>query len=152
MKIGIVSDIHGFLCEAAHAALSSCDLILCAGDTERESVLMELEAIAPTIAVMGNCDRRSCGFDLPYTASPRIGGVRFFITHRPEDIGAPADDVAVIVHGHTHVPRNETIDGIRYVNPGSATHPRGGSKRSIAVLSIEEGAVRSVEFVEFSDL
>lgn len=43
--------------------------------------------------------------NIPFTATPRIGGVRFFMTHRPEDIGTVAEDVRVVVHGHTHIPR-----------------------------------------------
>lgn len=147
MLIGVVSDIHGQLDDHASQALSPCDLILCAGDVEREYILMELEALAPTIAVKGNCDYPSISSDVPFTASPRIGGVRFFMVHRPEDIGTPADDVRVVVHGHTHIPRNEVINGVRYINPGSTTRPRGGSKKSIARLTIELGEVTDIEFI-----
>ncbi len=148
MLVGIISDIHGNLSAQAERALSPCDLILCAGDVERPSILMELDAIAPTVAVLGNCDTSLRGMDIPFTASPRIGGVRFFMTHRPEDIGTPAEDVRVVVHGHTHVPREERIGEVLYLNPGSASKPRGGSKKSIARISIEAGKVVGVEFVD----
>lgn len=147
MIVGVISDIHGHLADSAINELESCDIILCAGDVERESVLMELDAIAPTIAVKGNCDYPSISSNVPFTASPRIGGVRFFMVHRPEDIGTPAEDVQVVVHGHTHIPRNQIINGVRYLNPGSATRPRGGSKKSMARLTIEEGKVANIEFV-----
>lgn len=147
LLVGVISDLHGVLSKAAYRQLEPCDLILCAGDVERESILMELEAIAPTIAVKGNCDYPSISSDVPFTASPRIGGVRFFMVHRPEDIGTPADDVKVVVHGHTHIPRDQMLDGIRYINPGSATRPRCGSKKSMARLTIEKGALTSVEFI-----
>lgn len=146
MLVGVISDIHGTLSPEAEAALAPCDLILCAGDVERSSILMELEAIAPTIAVLGNCDRSLVG-DVPFSASPRIGGVRFLMVHRPEDIGTPADDVQVVVHGHTHVPRKQMIGGVLYLNPGSASHPRQGSKKSLARLTIDAGSVTDVEFV-----
>ncbi len=147
MLVGVVSDIHGCLSAEAEQALAPCDLILCAGDVERPSILMELDAIAPTVAVLGNCDAGMQGMGVPFTASPRIGGVRFFMTHRPEDIGTPAEDVRVVVHGHTHVPREERIGDVLYLNPGSATKPRGGSAKSIARILIDEGKVASVEFV-----
>ena len=150
MIVGIISDIHGHLADSAIKELESCDIILCAGDVERESVLMELDAIAPTIAVKGNCDYPSISSNVPFTASPRIGGVRFFMVHRPEDIGTPAKDVQVVVHGHTHIPRNQIINGVRYLNPGSATRPRGGSKKSMARLTIEEGKVANIEFIELA--
>ena len=77
LTVGIISDLHGILSNAAYKELETCDVILCAGDVKRESILMELEAIAPTIAVKGNCDYPSISSDVPFTASPRIGGVRF---------------------------------------------------------------------------
>ena len=147
MIVGVISDIHGTLSNEAAQELATCDLILCAGDVEREHILMELEAIAPTIAVKGNCDYPSISSDIPFTASPRIGGVRFFMVHRPEDIGTPTKEVKVVIHGHTHIPRNEVIDGVRYLNPGSPTRPRGGNKKSLAKLTIELGQVTDITFV-----
>ncbi len=47
MLVGVISDIHGHLSEQAYDALQPCDMILCAGDVERPTVLMELDAIAP---------------------------------------------------------------------------------------------------------
>ena len=69
------------------------------------------------------------------------------MTHRPEDIGTPAEDVQVVVHGHTHIPREERIGNVLYLNPGSPSKPRGGSRKSIARISIEVGKVSGVEFV-----
>ncbi len=152
MLVGIISDIHGNLSAEAERALEPCDLILCAGDVERPSILMELDALAPTVAVLGNCDTSLRGMDIPFTASPRIGGVRFFMTHRPEDIGTPAEDVRVVVHGHTHIPREERIGNVLYLNPGSASKPRGGSVKSIARIAIDAGKVANVEFVDLERL
>ena len=149
MLVGVISDIHGHLSEEAYKALEPCDMILCAGDVERPTILMELDAIAPTVAVLGNCDTSLRGMDIPFTASPRIGGVHFFMTHRPEDIGTVAEDVRVVVHGHTHIPREERIGEVLYLNPGSASMPRGGSKRGVARVTIANGEVANVEFVNW---
>lgn len=153
MLVGIISDIHGTLSSAAERELAPCDMILCAGDVERPSILMELEAIAPTIAVLGNCDRHAfAGQHIPFVATPRIVGVRFYMVHRPEDIGALPEDVQVVVHGHTHIPREEYREGVLYLNPGSATRPRGGSKKSLARITLENSGVQKVEFVELAAL
>lgn len=149
MLVGVISDIHGHLSKEAYKALEPCDMILCAGDVERPTILMELDAIAPTVAVLGNCDTSLRGMDIPFTASPRIGGVRFFMTHRPEDIGTVAEDVRVVVHGHTHIPREERIGEVLYLNPGSTSKPRGGSKRGVARVTIANGEVANVEFVNW---
>lgn len=149
LVVGVISDIHGRLSDKATEALQGCDFILCAGDVESPAVLMELECIAPTIAVRGNCDRVDLGPGVHFSAYPRFGGVRFNMVHRPEDIGVLQEDVRVVVHGHTHVPRNQVIDGVLFINPGSPTRPRGGSKKSVARLTIDAGEVSNVEFVSW---
>ena len=149
MIVGVVSDIHGHLSEEAYEALRGSDYILCAGDIERPMVLHELETIAPTICVRGNCDRYDLGPSVKNIASPLLGGVRFRMVHRPEDIGAVPEDVQVVVHGHTHVPREEYgANGVLFLNPGSPSRPRGGSVPSVARLFIDDGKVKSVEFIE----
>lgn len=144
MKIGIVSDLHRRLPNWVKEALAGCDRILCAGDVERPDVLWELETIAPVTAVAGNNDY---GLGLPFTATFTLEGVRFFMVHRPQDIGTPAPDVQMVVHGHTHMPRDEEIGGVRYVNPGSPTRPRGGSEPSVALMTVRAGKAEAIEFV-----
>jgi len=147
MLIGIISDIHGHLSRQAIKALEGCDIILCAGDVERPDILWELQAIAPTTAVLGNCDHRDMGPGVEAVASPLLEGVRFKMVHRPQDIGEVPDDVQVVVHGHTHVPRDEVIAGVRYLNPGSSTRPRGGSSKSLIRMVVRDGKIHSVKFV-----
>lgn len=112
-------------------------------------VLTELETIAPTICVRGNCDRFDLGPRAKDIASPLLGGVRFRMVHRPEDIGTVPDDVQVVVHGHTHVPRQQYgANDVLFLNPGSPTRPRGGSPKSLMRLFVDDGMVKSVEFVD----
>lgn len=152
MIIGVVSDIHGRLSTEAYEALQGSDYILCAGDIESRMVLTELETIAPTICVRGNCDRYDLGPRVKDIASPLLGGVRFRMVHRPEDIGTVPEDVQVVIHGHTHVPREQYgKDGVLFLNPGSPSRPRGGSHKSVARLFVDEGKVKSVEFIDLGE-
>lgn len=140
MRIGIISDIHGNLPEWVAAALAQTPVhyLICAGDTTSQQTLWELQSYAPLIAVMGNCDMRSQYIDdIPHVARPLIAGVRFQIVHRPEDI-VWHEECDVVIHGHTHVPRDEMVDAKRVINPGSPTRPRGGSEASFAILSVDE--------------
>lgn len=147
MLIGLISDLHGHFPEKARQALADCDTIMCAGDVESQRVLWELDTIAPTVAVMGNCDYYANLSGVPSKVSPKFDGVRFLMVHRPQDVGTPPADVQVVVHGHTHIPRDEVVGGVRYINPGSATHPRGGSQRSCAIVTVEDGSVLDVRFI-----
>ena len=36
----------------------------------------------------------------------------------------------VILRGHTHIPRGESLDGLHFWNPGSLSLPKGGFPRS----------------------
>ena len=56
MKIGIISDTHGYVHPKLFEFFKPCDEIWHAGDIGREEVLDELNLIAPVRAVYGNCD------------------------------------------------------------------------------------------------
>lgn len=146
MIIGVISDIHGTLSHKAYEALLGVDHIICAGDIENPQVLFELESIAPTTCVLGNCDRF---YDpsIPFIATPHLEGVRFRVCHRPEDIGLLDKDTSVVVHGHTHIPRNQLLNGVHFINPGSASYPRGGSPKSIAKITLDNCSVQRVDFI-----
>ncbi|MDO5358136.1 MAG: metallophosphoesterase family protein [Slackia faecicanis] len=163
LLVGILSDTHGVLPQAAFAELADCDFIVHAGDICDPGILAELETLAPVTAVLGNNDCREYGEAVGRFATPVIGGVRFLVTHTPDDLQRalrgctsalqPGDPVPqVAVHGHTHVPRilrgKAASPASLVVCPGSVTRPRGGSAPSVAKMVVEGGAVKSVELVE----
>ena len=49
-------------------------------------------------------------------------------------LGPPKCDL--FLHGHTHVPRDETIGGVRFLNPGCISRPKSAPP-SFAWLTIE---------------
>lgn len=61
-------------------ALEGCDLVLHAGDLSVPSVLHDLEAVAPVVAVRGDHDRLD-GLALPETAVVVAGGHRIGLVH-----------------------------------------------------------------------
>ena len=147
MLIGLIADTHGYLPDAAKKALKGCDVIINAGDTCSQTVMTELECIAPTVAVYGNCDRSmDYGATVHDVARPSYEGVRFYVVHRPEDIPEELPrGTRVVVHGHTHVPRQEEIDDVLYLNPGSASDPRHGSDAGVMTVVVEEREVFDVQ-------
>ena len=40
----------------------------------------------------------------------------------------------ILLHGHTHVPRTDYMDGHWILNPGSVSIPKGGSVQGYATL------------------
>lgn len=163
LLVGVLSDTHGRLPEDAYAELADCDFIIHAGDICGTGILLELKGLAPVCAVLGNNDYPEYGDAVRMAATPRVGGVRFLVTHTPSDLRAilsgrtsvlkPGDPIPhVAIHGHTHVP--ELLRGAKaspagvVLCPGSVTRPRGDSKRQLAKILIEGGEVRDIRFVE----
>ena len=86
MKIGILSDTHGYLNNRVHALLNGVDEIIHAGDIGNDDILIELETIAPVTAVRGNMDRSGRIATYRDWLSTSFDGSRFFVVH---DLGAP---------------------------------------------------------------
>jgi putative phosphoesterase len=155
MRIGVISDTHGLLRPEALAALQGAEHILHAGDIGGEELLDELRALAPLTAVAGNIDGFRCG-EARETARATLGGVRFFLTHildrphkpRPEVneelARQPAD---VVVFGHSHLPHDEIVGGVRFFNPASAGPRRFDYPASVGILEVARGKVNSAQFV-----
>ena len=146
MRVGIISDVHGELSEDIYRVFSGVDYIICAGDMGRPSVLWELEAIAPTYCCLGNNDWQDYGSSVRKTVSGIVGGAPFAVTHYPQDAEALArsGEYKLVVHGHTHVPRDEVMGECRIINPGSASRPRKGSARQCLTVEVADGVVGPV--------
>ena len=143
MRVGIISDVHGELSEDIYRVFAGVDYIICAGDMGRPSVLWELEAIAPTYCCLGNNDWQDYGSSVRKTVSGIVGGAPFAVTHYPQDAEALArsGEYKLVVHGHTHVPRDEVMGECRIINPGSASRPRKGRARQCRTVEVADGVV-----------
>jgi uncharacterized protein len=147
MRLGIIADTHGLLRPEVFEVFREVDQILHAGDIGNPDILTGLEAIAPVIAVYGNCD----GWDLRARLAPvverRIEGIDFVLSHG-DQLGEPTPaalhqtwpDAEVLIYGHTHRPLLTTIDRVVTVmNPGSAGPPRYDIPPSVGIMELEAG-------------
>lgn len=156
--VGVISDTHGHLPEAAYAALADCDYIIHAGDIGDPEIVHSLQELAPVTAVLGNNDLNEYGEAVGLIAHPVLAGVRFLVAHYPRDVRlggrgflslAPGDPVpCVCIHGHTHIPSiatgKEAAPAHYLICPGSPWLPRANTKRSIAKLELAHAAVQRV--------
>lgn len=135
--IGVTSDTHTTdgegLAPGLLAVLTGVDLILHAGDLTSADVLAELGALAPVVAVRGNCDRL---WQLPpFRRLDLPGGRQLLLLHDLDQLSADlARGAAVVVTGHTHVPEIREDGGVLWLNPGSPRSPRGGHAPGILRL------------------
>lgn len=141
ITIGVLSDTHGLLRSEVVAALSGTDRILHAGDIGDETVLRQLQAVAPVTAVRGNMDFGSWSNRLPPSAMIEIAGFCFYLIHDLYrlDLDPAAAGIHVVVYGHTHRPELVRRDGVVYLNPGSAGHRRSADPIGVATVRIENG-------------
>ncbi len=99
-----------------------------------EWIVDELHALGPPLTlVRGNCDSN---YQWPLVYDLTRNGVRFRLQHICPSSSQPRLDCDILLHGHTHVPRDETIGGIRFLNPGCVTRPNRGAPPSVAWLEI----------------
>ncbi len=140
MRIGVIADTHGLLRQQVLNVFAGVDHILHAGDIGGEDVLDALRKIAPVTFVRGNNDGDD-GFGVLRT---KIGGLRILLTHilpRPARMRAAVREaipsVDLVVFGHSHLPHNEVIGGVRFFNPASAGPKRFDYPVSVGII---EGA------------
>jgi len=145
MRIGLISDTHGQLRSAVFEHFEGVDLILHAGDVGSLDILVELEAIAPVHAVIGNTDGWELRSRLPEVATVSVAGRRILVTHghllaplTPEKLRATYPDADIIVYGHTHRPLVDQATGALVVNPGAAGPARFRLKPSLAILTLDD--------------
>src|ERR1700722_16950019 len=142
-RIGIISDTHGLLRLEAVRRLSGVDHIIHGGDIGRPDIIEELRNIAPVTAIRGNVDNGDWAREYPETERVRFAGQSIFVLH---DLKTPRIDpvmigIDVIVSGHSHVPKIDTIGGVLFVNPGSAGPPRFKLPITLATLDVTAGGL-----------
>ena len=166
MKIGVVSDTHGYIDPHLPKLLSGVDEILHAGDVGSEAVLDLLRAVAPVQAVRGNID--PAGLGLAPTLTQRFGSAEIHMLHelpKPQSAlreWARADPLqgksaehcrrfleslpekcSVVIFGHSHEPCALILSGKLFFNPGSAGKKRFSLPRCCGLLEISVQGVHA---------
>jgi uncharacterized protein len=156
--VGILSDTHGKLAatQAGLAALkqAGAEFFIHCGDVGGKQIF-DLFAGLPMAFVWGNCDfdrgslqKYAVGLGLEYHDDPAdltLDGKRIAVTH-----GDHAEIFQKLLserkhdylfHGHTHVARDQKLNGMRVINPG-ALHR--SARPTVAVLDTQTGQVRLI--------
>ncbi|HHY84126.1 MAG TPA: metallophosphoesterase family protein [Verrucomicrobia bacterium] len=147
MKIGVLSDTHGYLDPKIETVFKGVDHILHAGDVGSAWITAELAQIAPVTAVLGNVDKT---LHLRDTELVEVGGRRFLVHHivDPRDLSdylrerIAQDRPDAVVFGHTHQRFCQMFGGVLFFNPGYAGKQRFDLDRSVAILRWDEHGIR----------
>ncbi|NUB89872.1 metallophosphoesterase family protein [Haloterrigena sp. SYSU A558-1] len=160
-RVAIVSDTHVPTRERSIPdwvvdEIERADHAIHAGDFDSNEAYERLVDLAGgpanLTAVRGNTDPAT--IDVPTTATLAVDGVTFVVTH---GTGSPrgwhervvetarserdGDQDPVAVAGHTHEVVDTTVDGVRVLNPGSATGASPADRATMLVATVEDGSL-----------
>lgn len=170
MKIMVASDIHGsaYYCQKMTEAYknSGAQKLLLLGDIlyhgprndlpkeyAPKKVIEMLNNISDEIlCVRGNCDSEVDQMVLKFNIMAEYaiiydGERMIFATHGHKfnkDNLPSLKKGDILLHGHTHIPANESIDGITVMNPGSVSIPKENSWHGYMI--IENGTYTWYDF------
>jgi len=162
MKIGVLSDTHGWLDPAVYEHFANVDEIWHAGDAGNIGVITELEAFKPLRAVWGNCDgfevRNASGEYLSFT----VGGKKVLLIHiggYPGRYDLRARDLIqmhkpdIFVCGHSHIVKviYDKVNSMLCINPGSAGKTGIHKVMTMLRFTIDGGVIGDMEVIEFGD-
>jgi uncharacterized protein len=146
MRIGVISDTHGLLRPEAEQHLTGVAHIIHAGDIGRPEIITALGRIAPVTAIRGNVDTADWAARYPATTTFELGGRSIHVVHDVHDLALDpvARGIDIVISGHSHQPRIATVDGVLYLNPGSAGPRRFSLPITLAIMELDENGMRQV--------
>lgn len=159
MRIGLLSDTHGFLDPFIFESLAGCDEIWHAGDFGPLAVFDQLAAFKPLRGVWGNIDGQDIRACVPQDLLWDCAGLRVYMTHIGGYPGAydkrarqeiERSHPMLFICGHSHilkVMRDQKL-GLIHLNPGAAGQHGWHTMRTLLRFSIEDGKLSGLEVVE----
>ena len=142
-RIGVISDTHGVLRPEAERCLAGVDHIVHAGDIGCSEIIDALRSIAPVTAIRGNVDSGEWAREYPDTKLVRLAGKSIYVLHDLKTLQVDPDPgIDVIVSGHSHIPKIDTVGGVLYLNPGSAGRRRFRLPITLATLEVTPEGIR----------
>ncbi|MGE5396129.1 MAG: YfcE family phosphodiesterase [Chitinophagales bacterium] len=145
MRVVATGDTHGQLekIKKEIKLLPGIDLLLHTGDHYRDGMTLGSQLQLKYHIVSGNCDSNE---KVAREVILTLEGIKILLTHghlqrvkltmnnlyfRAREIGA-----GLVIFGHTHVPYLEKTGDTWFLNPGSPSYPRAGTKASYGLVEI----------------
>jgi len=159
IKIGLLSDTHGYLGDFVYYFFEDCDELWHAGDIGSVDVLNALKTFKPLRAVYGNIDGSPIRKEVPCIQQFKIAGMNVFMKHI---VGYPnkydknvitalqSASYNLVIGGHSHILRimyDKKYNWL-FVNPGAAGLYGFHTKITLVKLLIEDGRVKDATIWE----
>lgn len=160
MKIGILSDTHGYLHPNAYDFFKNCDEIWHAGDIMDASILDELRLISPCVrAVYGNCDDFDIRREIPEiqvfqcqehtVAMMHIAGYPGKYQPRALQVIAQVKPT-IFIAGHSHILKvmQDKTHHLLFINPGAAGRYGIHTRLTMVRLQINGSEISDLEIYD----
>lgn len=160
MKIGLLSDTHGYLDEKIFHYFDACDEIWHAGDIGDMQVIQQLEAFKPVRAVYGNIDGQEIRLAYAKDSKFICEGLQVWITHiggyppkyNPQVLKELRKQMPnIFICGHSHILRVMTdpkLNNLLYMNPGAAGKHGFHPVKTILRFEINNKKVSNMQAIE----
>lgn len=159
MKIGLISDTHGWLDPLVFDYFENVDEIWHAGDIGPISVMDELGAFKPLKGVYGNIDDHDVRLTYPEHLRWKCNGLDVWITHiggRPGNYALPVrnelkkNPPGLFICGHSHIclVKMDVSGKFLYMNPGAAGKHGFHKVRTLLRFEIIKGKIMNLELIE----
>ena len=161
VKIGLISDTHGFLDRKILDWFSEVDEIWHAGDIGSMAVLEEMEAYKPLRAVYGNIDGHVLRSAVPEDQVFSCGDIRVLITHIGGYPGRyqarirdkiPEVNPGLLICGHSHILKvmYDKSNQLMFMNPGAAGNSGLHQVRTALKFNIIGEKIENLEVLELT--
>ncbi len=160
MKIGLLSDTHGYLDPQVTGYVEPCDEIWHAGDIGSLDVIHALQAIKPVRAVSGNIDDRTLSTIFPHSLRFTVEGFAVLMIHiagAPPHYNPPVkrelvlNTPDILVCGHSHIlkiMRDTHLNNMMYINPGAAGNHGFHSVKTLVRFELQDKMIKNMEVIE----
>lgn len=162
MKIGVLSDTHGYLDEKLFNFFSECDEIWHAGDIGDFNIVSTLQDFKPLVAVYGNIDGSDIRSEFNEHQRAKRAGMDIWMTHiggypgnydnhvKERIISNPPD---LFISGHSHIlkvmPDKELH--LLHINPGAAGFHGIHKVRTAIRFEIIQSKVKNLDVIELGE-
>ncbi len=159
LKIGLISDTHGYLDPEVIDYFTGVDEIWHAGDFGNIDIVNELQKIAPLLGVYGNIDGQEIRDVFPLHQKFEREGLKIWMTHiggvpgrycipiKAEIESNPPD---IFICGHSHIlriGRDQSLNKMLYINPGAAGRQGFQVYRTLVRFELDDKKVKNVEVI-----
>lgn len=159
LKVGLLSDTHGYWDEKYAEYFQTCDEIWHAGDIGSDMVAAKLAALKPLRAVFGNIDGQSTRLQYPKVLHFMAEDMKVMITHIGGYPGRYNPEIRkelydtrpnLFIAGHSHILKvvfDKNLNCL-YINPGAAGKSGFHQVRTLVRFTIEGKTVKDLEVIE----